>query len=885
MTWLWMRGLLRRPGNFLATVAGIAVAVALLASLGSFLAAANGSMTARAAATVAVDWQVQVTAGADTATVTKTVRGAPGVTSALPVRFAHVGALSSTTGGTTQSTGAGVVLELPTDYTRTFPGQVRFLTGAHDGVLIAQQTASNLHAGPGDQVTIRPVGAKPVDVTVAGVVDLPQANSLFQTVGAPPQSQPIAPPDNVVLLPPSAFAPLQAGLGSVHADQISTQIHVARSHDLPPDPASAFTAIGAAAHNLDAALAGSGQVGDNLGAALDAARGDAAYATVLFLFLGLPGAILSGILTFAIADAAIPRRRRDQALLRTRGASVRTIAGLVTAEAALAGVIGGLVGLAAAALIGWTMFGSPTFGSTATGALVWPIAAFVGGLVIALLAVLLPAVRDFRTVVVSRARAELRARRDPWWMRIYLDLLLIVIAVVVILVTTQDGYTLVLAPEGVPSIQINYWAFFGPGLLWLGVGLLIWRLSHLMLTRGRRALSAVARPVAGNLASTATATMMRQRSLFATSILMLALAFAFAGSTAVFNATYQQQAEVDARLTNGADVAVTYPPGAATDSRALDRLRAVPGVASAEPLQHRFAYVGNDLQDLFGVRAATFGATASLQNAYFQGGAASALLHTLATTPNAILVSAETVKDYQLNRGDIINLRLQNPRTAVLVTVPFRYVGVAKEFPTAPKDSFFVANASYVAQQTGDSSISAALINTGGAKPADVAHSLQQVVGTSASVVPIGAARSAVGSSLTSVDLSGLTRIELIFAVVLAAASGGVVFALGLAERKRSFAIASVLGASGRQLRGLALVEAITVTVGGLGAGAILGWALSAALVAVLTGVFDPPPDALSVPWWSLVGITVVATAAIVASALIAAHRSSEPPIESLRAT
>ena len=73
---------------------------------------------------------------------------------------------------------------------------------------------------------------------------------------------------------------------------------------------------------------------------------------------------------------------------------------------------------------------------------------------------------------------------------------------------------------------------------------------------------------------------------------------------------------------------------------------------------------------------------------------------------------------------------------------------------------------------------------------------------------PIGAARSAVGSSLTSVDLAGLTSVELAFALVLAAAAGGLVFALGLSERRRSFAIASALGASHRQLRGLVLAEA-----------------------------------------------------------------------------
>ena len=46
------------------------------------------------------------------------------------------------------------------------------------------------------------------------------------------------------------------------------------------------------------------------------------------------------------------------------------------------------------------------------------------------------------------------------------------------------------------------------------------------------------------------------------SAVLLALALAFAVSTATFNATYRQQAEVDAQLTNGADVTVTESPGA-----------------------------------------------------------------------------------------------------------------------------------------------------------------------------------------------------------------------------------------------------------------------------------------------------------------------------------
>ncbi|MGW6512944.1 FtsX-like permease family protein, partial [Streptomyces niveus] len=227
------------------------------------------------------------------------------------------------------------------------------------------------------------------------------------------------------------------------------------------------------------------------------------------------------------------------------------------------------------------------------------------------------------------------------------------------------------------------------------------------------------------------------------------------------------------------------------------------------------------------VQPATIASATSLQDAYFVGGTAKSLMAKLTTNPDSILVSQETVKDFQLSPGDTLNLRLQDSRTKSLHTVPFHYAGVVKEFPTAPKDSFFVANASYVAKATGSDAIGAFLLDTGGTGQKTVAAELRHRLGTSATVTDITRTRATVGSSLTSVDLAGLTRIELGFAVLLAAASGGIVLALGLAERRRTFALTTVLGATRRQLRGLVLSEAAVTTVGGLAGGALIGWALS----------------------------------------------------------
>ncbi|MFD9568411.1 ABC transporter permease [Streptomyces sp. NPDC059982] len=879
----WVRGLLRhRTGRLAAAAAGIALAVALVAALGSFLTASKSTMTARAVRSVAVDWQAEIQPGADAGAVVAAVRADPGVRAGETVGMVHSTGLRTTAAGSTQDTGPGVVLGLPDGYGRTFPGVVRLLAGSGTGVLLAQQTAANLHAAPGDTVTVRLPGTAPASLSVAGIVDLPQADSLFQKVGAPPQSQPSAPPDNVVIVPQDLFTRLTAPLAATDPAAVTTQIHIARDAPLPADPAAAYTAVTAAARNLEARTSGGAVIGDNLGATLDAARQDALYAQILFLFLGVPGSVLAALLTAAVAGAGADRRRQEQALLRTRGLSPRHVAALAAAEAAVVGITGGLLGIGIAALTGLAAFGTASFGVGAASALLWSSVSLLLGVAVAGAAILLPALRDLRSSTVAQARREVRRDRSPRWMRYGLDFVLLALCLLVFKAAGANQYALVLAPEGVPSISVSYWAFLGPALLWLGGALLWWRLTYLALAHGRPALARLARPLTGTLASTTAASMSRRRRPLAHAAVLLGLALAFAVSTSVFNATYRQQAEVDARLTNGADVTVTQPPGTRTGPGAASALR-VAGVRHVEPLLHRFAYVGADLQDLYGVRPATIASATSLQDAYFAGGTARALLHSLAARPDALLVSEETVKDFRLAPGDTINLRLRDSGTQALRSVPFHYAGVVKEFPTAPKDSFLVANAEYVARATGSDAVGAFLVDTGGTHQHGVAEALRHRLGPSATVTDITQARSTVGSSLTAVDLGGLTRIELGFAVLLAAASGGIVLALGLAERRRTFAITTVLGATRRQLRGLVLSEAAALTTAAFAGGAVIGWALSQMLVKVLTGVFDPPPAGAAVPWGYLAVTAVATVAALTAAALNAARRSARPPVEELR--
>ena len=88
---------------------------------------------------------------------------------------------------------------------------------------------------------------------------------------------------------------------------------------------------------------------------------------------------------------------------------------------------------------------------------------------------------------------------------------------------------------------------------------------------------------------------------------MVGLLLAFGVNLGIFTATYDQQANVDAQLTLGADVVATAPPGvvakhdlAAQDRRGARRRR------RPRALDHSYAYVGPDLQDTYGIDPRTF---------------------------------------------------------------------------------------------------------------------------------------------------------------------------------------------------------------------------------------------------------------------------------------
>jgi len=852
LRWLWAT-VRHRGAQTVAAALAIGLAVAYLAALGSFASATRADLAVRAAARVPVDWQVQLTPGVDPAAVRAVLANLPGVSGSRTVDIATVPGLRSTTSSGTRTTGKAYVVGLPSDYASFAPDEIRPLLGDPHAVALQQQTAANLAAAVGDTVSI--LGGP--TVRIGGVIDFPAADSLFQVVGAPAGAGATAPPDNVLAVPAASFPALTVGRTVVH------QVHLRFDHTtLPRDPGAAADAITHRANNVAVQVAGGALIGDNLGAALLAAREDALYASLLVLLLGAPGAVLAAVVAALVVALRAERTRRELGVLRLRGASPAHAALLVGSPALIDGAAGCALGTLGAAAATRALRHTPLDAT-------WLAVAVGLGFVLALATALWPVLRLTRAVgvgTVTEATSGLPSTRSPLPLRLGLDLVLLGFSGLVLYLSSRNGYQVVVVPEGLPVASVNYAALLAPALAWPGLGLLVWRITAALAGRRRRT---PATDPAGRIPDLRAAALRRRRRPVARGATGLALALALAVSTAMFTTTYHTQARLDVALSVGSDVAVTVPPDTARPGLDPARAAAVPGVRTVAPMLHRLAYVGPDLQDLYGIDPARIGLAAPLLDAFTPGTSIRSAMSRLAGTPDGALVSQETLHDYQLHPGDLLRLRLRDGAGTYRI-VPFHVTGVVTEFATAPRDSFVVANAAYVAAQTTRAEPETLLVRTDA--PARVAAALRAVFsGPGVRVADIRSETAAVttASGLAATDLSGLARLAVGFGVLLAIAAAALALVVGATQRTRSLVALGLLGANARQRVSFLRGEAQALLAAGVFGGAIGGLLIAYELVKVLTGIFDPPPQHVLVPWGPLLlllGAIPVAGGVVVAA-------------------
>ncbi len=887
---LALAGLWRTPAATLVRLLVLGMATALLGSMILFVGHSLNTMTGSAVRSVPLDWQGPVSSYAADLRVAAGVARQPGVLQASPAATAPLaGAAHRGPEGLT-ATGAGAVLAVPTDYLSHL-SPFRLLHGSlvPGDVVLDQQMAATLQAQIGDLVSFTPRrGAPPLRLRVSGVALVNASDVLFAPLDPQAGPAPAQPPANIAVMELGAFAskyapalttitPANVASSAVPGAQggVQWQVHAQLdSAALSGSPSHALTQAERARNRVERSLPGQVRFVDNLHETLTTAAGDALYAIALYIMLAVPGALIALGLVYLAALGTVERDRGELALLRARGARRRDVFALALADSAVLGLLGGLLGAALSAIVTSTAVSDGarlTAGRTALVVGVCVTLAFLG----AACARMATSVRALLATVTDARRAT-RRERAPLWRRLGLDFVALALSGLIYWLTARTGFSAVVNPDSNPTLSLAVYMFFAPALLWIGVALLLVRArGRLFGWLVRRLASHDARGWAALLLASAG----RRGEAINRGLIVLGMLLAFGVSLGVFTATYDQQTSVDARLTLGGDVTVTAPPGAIAQHALQSQIAHVPGVAGATVLDHSYAYVGPDLQDTYGIDTLTIAGATSLRDSYFLGAGVSQTLARLRARPDGILVSKETIGDYSLALGDLLELRVLNHRTGRFGVIPFHVAGVVQEFPSAPRDSFMVANLSYLqaADHGGGPNV---LFAATTADPALVARRIAAATsgdGTSVKDIRQQTAQSA--SSITAVDLGGIRDIEETFAIALAASAMALFVGLALSERRRELAMMAAVGAPLRRIAAFLWSEAALVLILSLALAASLGLLLSLMLIAMLQHVFDPPPDHLAIPWGYLGGLVAATTAAAIVAVALAARGLQRMPL------
>ncbi len=633
---------------------------------------------------------------------------------------------------------------------------------------------------------------------------------------------------------------------------------------MPGDPVAAQTWLDNVRRHMEIQGAGSFSVADDASATLTPIIGDLAWGQILFVFLGLPGIVLAFVLARLSSQSGAQEMRRHVSLLRARGATSRQLAGVLIGSEMLVAFLGAIVGTVAGVMLALAFFGAELLTIDPLVRVAW--AALIVVPLVTLLAVLAAgsSLRSLMSNDVSTGRQEVQRARKPLWQRLYLDVILLVGAVVTYFVVSAGGVHPAVTTEGNPTVTLALSSFVAPFLLWLGGSLVLLRLGGLALQRSGR-LSAFLARLLGPGGGLSAPSLAARASSASRLLVLVALSLSFAVSVSMFQATYHQQQRVDAELTLGADLKAT--PATAMDSVAAADVTAA-GALTATPFVQKVVYVGAEAQDLLAIDPSTLPSVSPLSDGFFQGSTAADAIAALQAQPDGVLVSGETAMEYSIVPGDHLRIRVPDASGA-LQDVQFQMAGIALEFPTAPKDAFLVANLDYVAAQVNDPRISFVLARTSG--DGDAA-AIADRLGGAWHVDGLTSITARLANSITSVDLEALVLIDVLFALLISSVGAAMFVLAGVADRARELAALVAVGADPGQVRALLAGEVGTIGAAAIVAGLVISVLVGMTLLTILAGVFDPPAETPVMPW-ATVGLIVAATAGGLLAAFLLASR------------
>ena len=875
--WLLQNSMRRAPLRLLLAALGVAFPVAMLAATLLYVDAAARQMTPVALAPVQVEMRALATSlTADMDAVGRQLATTPGVRRVD--RFASTDVVVGT--GAQRATARLFAVDpayfVNHPWVRTTGG------GLGSGAVLTESLRSSIALPPGAPVSIAlPSDERPlVTLPAAGSLDLRTAKTWLAVPTGEVQGDVAVVPRSIAidfetfqrkLLPAllARFGPQTPVLnpGLTDLPPVDVEAHIAIDHrSYPADPARAVAWSAGLQRVLERNAGGTVVVADDAAEALTQARGDATNANVLFLLLGIPGVLVAAALALASQSALAAAHRREDALLRLRGATERQLATAAAAHGVTAGAVGLIVGLLLAGLTVHATTSRGEVGSTSSGRIVVIV------LLCALAAAAVVGLRLRQLARIGRESDVVTGRRllDSGWQPSQRgrrwEIAAVLAAAVILSVYVVSGGLRHAPVEGTP-LAFYFYVLLAPVALWVGVTLLV--IGGLLRLLGRWARPDRARPLP-SWSAAGLRWLARRPGRMAVALMLGTLAVAFATEVIGFTGTYNAAKRADAAAAFGADLRLTPLVDSAPAVPALG-----PDVTATTPIRSVPARVGADRKTIMAVDPATYTDTVAVAARISAGGGVDALAH----DPLGVLVAQEIANGFVVHPGDTLPVTVFPDDTDRSRQVNFHVVGVFRSVPpTDPVSELVMSNAALPAYLLPPPDNYLAHLASGRSAERVATDLRRAAPGAAFDVTTAGQARRVSQRSLTALNLGSLARIEVVGGGLVAGVGVAVLGAFLVLERRREIAVLRALGASTTQVLTGPLQEAGVAVVGALALGIPIGLGLSVLTVRILGLFFVLPPPILALeaaPLLALVGLVVGLSSAGFGVTLAAVVRQS----------
>src|SRR6185312_8401399 len=231
--------------------------------------------------------------------------------------------------------------------------------------VLSAEASRSLAIGPGGSVQLSLPAGRELALPVSGVADLTRARPLFASRRSRTLEEFLYVPQSIVVSPAvfarrvipavrAASAELGGVVKSLPSEEVDVLVERGRLHSAP---AAAQAQTLAVARSIQRIAPRQDYLIDNVSNTLMVASADAAVGKRMFFFLGLPAILLAALLAAYAGGVLAATQRREQAMLRLRGANrghlMRVLGYRTLAVAGVGSALGVIAGfLCALAILG-----------------------------------------------------------------------------------------------------------------------------------------------------------------------------------------------------------------------------------------------------------------------------------------------------------------------------------------------------------------------------------------------------------------------------------------------------------------------------------------------------------------------------------------------------